>query len=149
MKIKQTEWTFADEDTKKNDKKRVFTIPFIIVLFVLVIMTILTVFLGISNVVLKEEIQKKEDNILSLNAKIEHQEDQNTSLQAEVNSYRDSYYDILSTYNFYYNHAACVDKHSSYYHKYDCSDFDSSYFWIFNTEYARDEGYIPCPKCWK
>ena len=146
---KSNEWTFAEIEVEKPNNKRMFTPLFIVVLILLVILLIVTVFLGVSNSVLKQEIYKKESTISDLNKTIEYQEDKNESLQTEVNSYRNSYFEILPTYNFYNEHAVCVNKNSDYYHKYECDDFDKSYFYIFNTENAEGQGYYPCPRCMK
>lgn len=50
-------------------------------------------------------------------------------------------------YLFYENFAVCVDVGESTYHKYQCWDFKADHFYIFNIDYAIDEGYHPCPNC--
>lgn len=41
------------------------------------------------------------------------------------------------------------DDGTNFYHKYDCDDLDLDSFWVFNPEAAEENGYIPCPKCFK
>lgn len=50
-------------------------------------------------------------------------------------------------YLFYTDCAVCIDVGESYYHKYNCWDFEADHFYIFNTEYAINQGYHACPKC--
>ena len=50
--------------------------------------------------------------------------------------------------NFYEKNAVIVsDDGTNLYHKYGCEDLDLSYFWIYNTENAKHQGYVPHSKC--
>lgn len=42
-----------------------------------------------------------------------------------------------------------IDDKTKYYHTYNCEVFQNTKkgYWIYNVEWAKDEGYKPCPKC--
>lgn len=63
------------------------------------------------------------------------------------------YDNLKEDYDFYYDNSAMIDVidglDDGYYHKFDCKNCEFEYFLIFNTAYAEQEGYLPCPECWE
>lgn len=58
------------------------------------------------------------------------------------------YENILEVYDFFMEFAViCSDDSTNYYHTYFCNDINWNGFWIFNIDYAKSEGWEPCPNC--
>lgn len=53
----------------------------------------------------------------------------------------------LDEYYFFHDRAVIITEQNRYYHRYTCKTLDLSYYWIHNTEYAKMQGYAPCPTC--
>lgn len=143
--MSETKWTFEESEIIKQKPNKKALIVLIVVASLLLAVT---VSLSIYCIQLNDTVQKKTEEITNLTNRISYkdkeiQDHKNTAIQ-----YKNSYYDLLDKYDFYYKYAACVDEKSNYYHKYDCSNFDSSSFWIYNEPTAQNYGYKPCPKCW-
>jgi len=143
-------WTFADEEPAQI-KKKTFTNKkaLITVGIVAVLLLAATIGLSVWCSQLNYTVQVQAKDIESLNNRIKFKDEEIEHQRSSATEYQDKYNNLLSDYNFYYSHAACVNENSNYYHKYDCNKFDSSYFWIYNTEAAELKGYSPCPYCWK
>lgn len=68
--------------------------------------------------------------------------------EEEIKTWFELSYEYWSKLQFYEESAVVVsDDGTNRYHKYGCDKFDESYYWIFNTEYAKYQGYKPCPHC--
>jgi hypothetical protein len=110
------------EIVDKNEKKRSFKIPLIIVSILLILSFALNLYqLGIQS--------NMEDSITqSNNERIKNSE----------------------KLDFFDNYVALVvDDGTGWYHKYECYRFSGEDFWAYNIDQAKNLGYEPCPVCCK
>lgn len=60
-------------------------------------------------------------------------------------------YSEAKTQNDFFDKSAgiVIDNKTKYYHTYNCEIFQNTdkSFWIYNVEWAKQEGYKPCSKC--
>lgn len=109
------------EIVDKNEKKRSFKTPLIVVSILLVLSFALNLYqLGIQS--------NMEDSITqSNNERIKNSE----------------------KLDFFDNYVALVvDDGTGWYHKYECRRFKGKDFWAYNIDQAENLGYEPCPYCY-
>lgn len=109
------------EIVDKNEKKRSFKVPLIIVSILLILSFALNLYqLGIQS--------NMEDSITqSNNERIKNSE----------------------KLDFFDNYVALVvDDGTGWYHKYECRRFKGKDFWAYNIDQAENLGYEPCPYCY-
>lgn len=109
------------EIVDKNEKKRSFKIPLIIVSILLILSFALNLYqLGIQS--------NMEDSLTqSNNERIKNSE----------------------KLDFFDNYVALVvDDGTGWYHKYECRRFKGKDFWAYNIDQAENLGYEPCPYCY-
>lgn len=120
-----------------------FSVTVIALALVIVTISTLYVLQYINTQELKGEISTKQSTVIRLENEID-------DLEKELNNYKGYRVDYIIATNhleFYEKYAVLVNENSNKYHKYGCDDFDESYFWIFNIDYAKQQGYYACSKC--
>ncbi|MBQ7836443.1 MAG: copper transporter [Clostridia bacterium] len=75
-------------------------------------------------------------------------ESEKEDVQGEYDRFKMQHSDCGDALAFFNQHAVVLpDDDTGIYHKYGCPYLDTSYFWIFNSEYAKSEGYTSCSHC--
>ena len=123
------------EIVNKNEKKRNFQIPFIIVAILLSLSVVLNLIqLGIT---------ADTEDATESEQELEQALEQNRELEQALQQNRDKL-------DFFDNHIVMIeDDNTNLYHKYECYRFKGNDFWVYNVENAEYLGYDPCPNCCK
>ena len=125
--------------TIKNNSKLLITITIILSVFsTLALGTIIYQ----QNIIQEQEL-KNTELIESYNTiKNDH-----SKISNDYDKLNEKYNAIFDEYDFYHNHAVCVDEDDTYYHTYSCPELDCQGFWIYNSEAVESKGYTRCPRC--
>lgn len=124
------------EIVDKNEKKRSFKTPLIVVSILLVLSFALNLYqIGINN-------QSKQNN-QKLQQTLAQKSEENLELQQELRQNREKI-DFLDEYI-----VMIEDDNTNWYHKYECYRFRGKRYWAYNIEAAEAQGYEPCPECCK
>ena len=89
----------------------------------------------------QDEVEQLEDEIEQLEGELEDLASENNELLEQIG-------EMGAEYEFFQEHACCVNENGSFYHRPFCDNFDDEYSYIYNTELAESYGYKPCPVCW-
>lgn len=64
-------------------------------------------------------------------------------LSTKVSKYEDAL-------GFYMNDVGICPENDKFYHRYNCPSLPDSFsFWVYNIDAAKQQGFSPCPKCFK
>jgi len=84
-----------------------------------------------------------------LNGFAEGQSNEYSIVKPKFDKLNEKLNNIKPEYEFYHEHAVVCDTDKYYYHHFECSNFEGESFYIFNSEYAKSLGYLPCDDCIK
>lgn len=163
---------FSNKCLNCGRKNKNYKVPFIISIFLILVLAVTSVSFGYKNEIDKKTITELKNLYDKNSAKLAAQTDQseklnnleeeNKKLQDDVNKLKDENYSLMSeneTMKKYEEKAKFLDNNIAlivnslnnvYYHRYDCAYFkDCDGFYAYNIQTAKATGYEPCKLCHK